>query len=644
MDYPTLFSPMKIGAMQVKNRIVMTAMGTRTAAEDGTPAARCLAYFEERAKNDVGLIITGMACANYQHGNAGPGQLRLDNDGVIPGMQKLTEMAHSHGAKIVAQVAHPGARSNTAVTGGAPILTPSGIPAWPGAPGQEARAMTREEILGLAEDFGAAAKRARQAGFDGVEFHAAHNYLLSNFLSPHFNRREDEYGGSLENRFRFLGHIIAAARAAAGENFPILVRISAEEYLPDGLHLDEALQVAVLLEKAGAAAIDVSVGGAVNGRSHTIEPTSYPQGWRRAHAKAIKQLVTVPVIATTVIRQPAYAEVLLREGYMDFVGSGRNFLADPAWAKKAAAGKDADIRPCISCCRCIEGTGMPHIGCSINPECGWELEFAAPPARADGKTAAVVGAGPAGMEAAAVLAQRGYAVTVYEENPVAGGQVQLATAIATKREKMQNYIDWQARRLVALGVDVRFGTKATAEVLATQKPDVVVDAAGAVPIVPAALPGSGLPHVKTPVDVLRGTWAPEGQFIVLVGSGLTGLETAEVLVDAGNMVLVLEMADTVAPGGSAINTGEAMRRLNLANVVVLTSRRLTEIQEGRVLCEDTQTGAKFTIPCDGVVLSLGVAASPALGEDAAAVPAGDAACPARILEATAGGYRVAREL
>ncbi len=643
-EYSTLFSPISIGNMEVKNRIVMTAMGTKTSNTNGSPSQQDIAYFEERAKADVGLIITGLTSVTREGAQSGSGMMLIDEDYIIEPMKKLVDAVHSHGAKIVLQAAHQGARKFS--TDGTDILTPSGIAAFPGAPGQQTRAMTEAEVETFIDCFAAAALRVKQAGFDGIEFHGAHNYLIANFLSSHFNKRTDKYGGSIENRFRFLGEIIARSKALVGEDFPILVRISAEEYLNDGLHLDEALLMVQMMEKAGVAAIDISVGGAANGRSHTIEPTSYEQGWRRHFAKAAKALVNVPVIATTVIRSPSYAQWLIEQGFMDMAGSGRNFLADPLWAQKAKAGQEQNIRPCISCCRCIEGLATGSIACSVNPECGRESAVQKP-ATVSGKKAAVVGAGAAGMQAAIVLAQRGYSVKVYEVRSVAGGQMQLATAIPIKAP-MQTFVNWQLRQLKALSVEVLFGQTVTADMLAAQQVDVIIDATGAVPLVPSGIQGSSLPNVKTPVDLLNGSWNPTGESIILVGSGLTGLETAELLVAKGNMVRVLEMANTVAPGSSPINTGEAVRNLTMENVVLQTQRKLLEIQSDRVVCEDVTSGQKFELPCDSVVLSLGVVSAPGLSQDmcgsAKLVKAGDAAAPARIMEATLSGYQVAQSL
>lgn len=638
MKYPHLFAPGKIGNIEVKNRYVMTAMGTRSADENGDPSPKTLAYYSARAKGGVGLIVTGAVQVERSLRNAG-GSCLANRDERIPGLKALADAVHAQGAKIVMQLVHPGARNPMP----GPIPTPSGIAAFPN---QTAREMTQQEIRDMIEDFTSAALRVKQAGFDGVEFHGAHNYLIHNFLSPHFNHRTDAYGGSFENRFRFLKEIYEGAREKVGPDFPILVRISADEYLPDGHHLDEGIKVAMELEKLGVAAVDVSVGGASNGRSHTIEPMSYPEGWRKHLALAVKKMVRVPVIATTVIRHPAYAETLLAEGYMDFVGCGRNNLADPEWMKKAMEGREVDIRHCISCCRCIEGLAEGSIGCSVNPLCGREWEEGPLTADGAGKTALVVGGGPAGLEAARTLAERGFAVTLFEKTDHLGGQMHLASHVPYK-EKMLWFVDWQRDQLAKLGVQVKLNTAPAARDLLDKNPDVVIDATGAEPIRPASIPGVDLPLVKTPVDVLTGSFLPKGKHIAVIGSGLTGLETAEVLAANGNMVKVLEMAETIAPGGSAINTGEATRRLYLDNVVLQTNRKLTKIEDDRIYFADGKTGEDYVMPVDAVVLSLGVKSTASLEKELAGkcrvLTVGDAHTPSRIKEAVLAGHLAAIE-
>ena len=446
MFYPTLFSPAKINGLTLKNRLVMTPMGCGLANTDGTITDEFIAYYAERAKGGAALLCTEVACVNSEHGRRAFRQIWLTDERQLPMLKKLTDEIHRYGCAIFPQLLHPGVISTNAANEGRALPGPSGVTSR--FLRQEARAFEREELKSLVQDYVRSALLAQKAGFDGVEIHAAHHYLLHEFLSPYFNKRTDEYGGSFENRSRLLIEIVDAVRAAVGPEYPISVRVSAEDYMDDeSYHLEESIRLCQLLEQHTVDVISATVGGVDNGRSHSLEPITYPQGWRRHLAKAIRTMVNIPVIATTVIRDPDYAEQLLNEGYMDFIGMGRSFLADPQWPVKAAAGHPEDIRRCISCLRCIDNIKAEKpIVCSVNPECGHELGKQEVVPDGGGRLCVVVGGGVAGMECARILALRKFRVCLYEKEDHLGGQIWLA-AQAPKKDKMLWFVSFQETQL-----------------------------------------------------------------------------------------------------------------------------------------------------------------------------------------------------
>lgn len=597
-----LFSSGKIGTLEVKNRLIMTAMGCSLGGEQGRVTDELIAFYETRAKGGAGLIITEVTCVNSEHGVRSTRQLYLADDSQIPMLRRLTDAVHRHGARIFPQLHHPGVMSSCQLNHDRPLVSPSGVPSryMP----QPARALTREEIHALVKDFAQGARRARDAGFDGVEIHGAHHYLIHQFLSPHFNKRQDEYGGSFENRSRFLREIVSAIREEVGPNYPLSVRISGDEFFGDeGYHLEEAVLLARDLDALGVDLINVSAGGTDNGKSHSIEPISYQEGWRSYLISAIKQNVSCAVGGTAVIRTAAYAEQLLTEGKTDFICMGRPFLADPEWPNKIAQGRDNEVRPCISCLYCIDTIKSGHpISCAVNPRCGHETEQSqAVPL--DGRTAAVLGGGIAGMESACVLAERGARVTLYEKEDRLGGQVGLAANVPGKG-KMGQLIHYYKQRLNRGEVNLCLGSAVAEDSVPTA--DILVNATGAEPIVPGFLGEIAHKGLLTPVDVLSGRKVPENSHVVIIGTGMTGLETAEYLIERNNHITMIEMADQIAPGANRGNVNDILQRLAVADTVIMLGRKLLRVTEDSVVYENLKTGRTLTLPADYVVLSLGV--------------------------------------
>ncbi len=612
MKYEHLGEPGRIGNIETKNRLVMTAMGVGVGSPSGEATDDFIRFYEERAKGGAGLIITEITRVNEVHGVGEYDQLSLARDDTVESFKKLADAIHRHGSKIFVQLQHPGRETHLVINPQVKELVSSmAIPSYV-AP-EPTRALTTEEVKDLVKDFGKAAGRAKAAGIDGVEIHAAHGYLIQQFLSPFDNHREDEYGGSPENRRRFLMEIIAEVQKVCGEDYPISVRLSSTEFLDDmydeSLTLSETLETARACEAAGVALLNISSGTHMTGNT-IVEPTTYDQGWKIPFAAAVKKHVSIPVAATGVIRDPAYAEQILENGDLDFIAMGRSWLADPEWGNKALEGRDADIRKCLGCMYCFETagnnlcTGGSHAFCSVNPCLGEEARYENIPRDGNGRTVVVVGAGPAGLEAAMVLAEREFNVIILEKRDRIGGQMYLAS-LPPHREKMGNFIRYAEKRLNDLNVDIRLNTEADAESIKALDPYAVFVTVGSGPVLPRSIPGISGSNVYVPEDVLTGKVTFSEKTIAVIGGGLTGMETAEYLQEAGNEVFEVEMVDAMGAVGFPLMIMDATAALARAGVRTEPGHKLLEIRENSILLEDN-AGYKIEEPCDAVIVALGV--------------------------------------
>lgn len=656
--YKKLFEPQKIGTMTVPNRIVMTAMGNHAANADGTVSGTDIAFYGARARGGAGLIITECACVDSTTGKGNLRQLSVDDDRFIPGLRRLAEEVHRYGSRLAVQIYHPGRQGIAKLNGVESMMSASRTECQ--CVHQPAHEMSLDEIHEITEKFAAGARRVKEAGADAVEIHGAHGYLIGQFLSPYTNKRTDEYGGSFENRMRFLAGILREVRKACGKDFPILVRFSVDEHMEyvkaprEGLHLSDGTAIAKYLEQQGADALDVSC-GIYETMNTAWEPVGFDQGWKLDGPAAVKAVVGIPVIGVSVIREPAFAEKVLEEGKCDMIGSARAFLADPDWGRKAREGRDDEIRKCISCLYCMETlmeadqTGV-HVGCAVNFEGCREDRYSEEKLRRDGagRTVAVIGAGPAGMEAARVLALRGFRPVLFEKQPEVGGQI-LYACRPPKKEKTGWLIDYQKRQLEKLGVQVRTDTPADMEALQELAPYAVFIAQGSVPILPDSIPGIRGEHIYTPPQILSGEVRLTGQQIGVVGSGMTGIETAEYLASQGNKVSVFEMAGEIGPGIFFQNLIDVMGRINEYKPRFYPNHRLMELKGTTAVFEVTDTRRKAEYDFDSVIVSLGMRSNRELAGEVESVfdrvvYLGDARQAGRIEQAIRNGYLEAAEL
>ena len=562
--YENLSSPFKLGGMHLKNRIVMPPMGTGLSNKDGEVTPQLIRYYERRAAGGVAMIVVEIACVDSPRGRAGFTQLCIDDPKYLPGLAELADAIHAHDCRAAIQLHHAGRQTTTRVAGQS-VVGPSALPCK--LTRAETVALNREEIQSVIKKFVSAAFIAAQAGFDAVELHAAHGYLLSQFISPYTNRREDEYGGNTANRARLLLEIIKLIKQKM-HHLTVGVRLNLDDFVPGGLQLEESIEIARLVEAAGADYISVSAGIYESGQI-SIEPAAFQEGWRIYLAEALRQQVNLPLLAGGVIRHPAVAEEIIASGKADLVWVGRGILADPDWPYKALFGREQEIRPCISCNTCIDcAFAGKAIKCAINPRAAreWRLSGIQPDLK--GKRIAVAGGGPAGMQAALNLSRAGATVKLYEKTDVLGGRLIVAAAPPTK-DKIKWLIDYFRYVLIHSSVELVYRTELTAGLARAEGFDLVIAAGGGRAI---ELKIEGLDaELKLEAESIllsRADLAPQDK-VVVIGGGTTGCETAEYLAKRNHMVTLVEAGNDLAGGMETMTRLDLLTRLKKLGVRII---------------------------------------------------------------------------
>lgn len=656
--YANTFSPLQIGKVTLKNRLVQGPVSVPGVDKTDNLTPDGAAFLLERAKGGFGLVIQTAAWADMEVESLGHGFMMTplaDPGTFMSRAGVLTEQVHSYGAKIFCQVTMGMGRN---VPG---LKTPSPIPSF-FMPDQTTQALTVEEIQKKIAYIGQTAALLKSAGYDGVEVHAMHwGYLIDQFAMAISNQRDDQYGGSLENRVRVCKEIVETIKAACGADFPVTMKMGLKSFIKGfnqptldgsdeaGRTLEESIEIAKLLESYGYDALHVNAG--IYDSYWKSLPTSYePKGEIMKLAKELKKHVSIPVLVNGRMNDPELIESVLAEGQADGVVLSRGGMADPYFARKMEAGKVEEIRPCLSCSVGCNGramaTGKPPC-CAVNPAVGRELSYGLTPALQK-KKVVVVGGGAAGMEAARVAKLRGHDVELYEKSDALGGHL-IHTGQHDFKKEVAALNRWYQDQLKSLGIPVHMNTQATPELLKETKADAVVLAVGSHVVIPAWLPGVDHPKTLSCLEALMGE-KPIGQKVVVVGGGMTGCELAYDLARKGKQVSIVEMASDILMAGPPMPMANGMhlRMLLAANQVeLLTDTKIAAVNDEGAVVETA--GVEKTLPADTVILAMGLRPNDSLaaqlrGEGMEVYEIGDGRQPVNIMNAVWDGYEVARNL
>lgn len=656
-----LSKPGQIGTLALKNRMLMAPMGSNFAEKDGTCSERIQAFYEARAKGGAALITMGVVSVAYPHGTAEPYQVGISDDKFIPGLTQLTERVHRHGAKIAIQLQHAGKTAVRDLAEGRDLWVPS-MPAphksdmmhdltrselsrfirSAGQTRPTIRVMSKDDIQQMVTWFAAAAERAKKAGFDAIELHAAHTYILAGFLSAYSNQRDDEYGGPLENRARLLLEVIAAVKERIGNDFPLWLRLDAKELRTQGgIELEDCIAVAQMAEKAGVHAVSISAyANTTQGDSFTEAPLVHKPAGFLAWASEVKRRVSIPVITVGRL-EPDVADQAIKDQHCDFVAFARKLLADPELPNKVLAQRPQDIRPCIYCYACVSQIFVnERVKCAVNPFTGNESEWSLTQA-GNAKHVVVVGGGPAGMEAARVLAARGHNVTLCEKSSYLGGTLFFATLAYKENGKLLDYLINAVK--AHKNIDIKLNTKVDSALLKQLAPDEVIFALGANRSAPdfqgkdqnhvwsgeelrLVMTGEGdhiakqklsfkqrlmmksgsLIGVTQSTEALQSLsklWMPLAKQVVIIGAGLVGLELAEFLVERGRQVTVLADGE-VGSEIAIVRRWRVLSNLRGHQVRIIKGVHIEQITADSVVFQ-TSEGVTEHLPAPSVILATG---------------------------------------
>lgn len=607
----TFLEPIQIGNVTVKNRVMFLAMAKTISNFDGSVSQRDIDYIESVAAGGVGIVIPGAMIVDPTWPSVLPLQPGLYDDRFIPRLRLLVKAAHKHDAKILFQLWHPGATN------------------YSGVQPKTVDELTVEEIKEIEAKFVAAAKRAMAAGADGVEFQTCHGYLACQFISPLFNHRTDEYGWEkLEDRTRFAVETLTGIRRVIGPNKILSVKMQGFDYPKgegpngqDGITPEQAAQVAPYLEKAGADVISVSAGGTIYHQDDIMSGDVHrAEGWKVPAAELVKKTVSIPVAATGSIRHPDFVDQIIGEGKVDMVGMGRGILAEREWVKKCAEGREDELRYCISCMNCFN-VGLfqyEQTNCSVNPFALREGSKRPFDDVGDGRVVAIIGAGPAGMEAAVTLKQRGFTPVVFDKGTELGGNLHIAKKPPFKG-KFEWAVDYYKSMFRKLGIETRLGKEVSAEEVLSLRPYSVLVATGSNTMNPP-IPGLDQVPVYQSHDVLVQDIRFEGKKIVVLGGGITGLETALFINrQGGNEVSVVDMLPEWPVAMTDLRYQQEalleVRHCNDQGVKLFYDNKVVKYADGKVITESTKDGHITELPADVVIMSLGVRSNDALYQE-----------------------------